>query len=750
MDENFKELGIISDFTIDLAYGKDENDFEIKTPENEMQQGYYWYIKDTEYGGVVDEIVAYTSTKEVTYKGRSWQGILNSYSGMGLPRTNSEVLITSLGVEDNDYIALKGRLDLILNEILNTDLKLNVTVGGIDDEVDIRLSANQKIYDLLTDLCNQLNLKVKTYFDDGEWVVELVHNVNYTQGQYFDTSQYNITAISNKAVPNHLIGVYKKDGKSIIKHIYTDEFGNVQPYYVLDPIHDTPAYNWEYKRALDNKIVEGKDEIVEVIEAGSTVERYDKVSAVVGIDDDHPYGTEGNTPFLRDNDGNPTEPVDWKEKYFTDYYHIKMKTEGGREVPDLTESGELQYELYIQDKEHGDFEPFIPQQTMSNYIWSKSWGSYYKRVEDTENPGWVYKFEPLTDSDVVPTTYKEIMNKDHITGAVRPEPVNWSNDYKNYYIKVTDTQGHETFESVSGISKEYMQLQSASYSTNINNYFQNHIDDYFYKWHYPKWKVEVWWKSGGKWKKAQVPKSVKSDIENDLKSSNVVYVKDSLKNYKVFGTMTLLTAIQEYGVYTSSGKKVGGLNTYKEVLFTKKIKVQRGNVKYIVHPQTTYKTNYISMDDYCKKTKQKKKNLKYKANKYYKKVNYEIAPNWAKSSGDGGWYYKEFSSNTIPDPSQTYYKFTDAIYPPYKRGEAYKKVTDDYTTLCEEMIKKLNEYKEKSQTIEPKLDTDIQEFDVGDVVGGVHPFTKEEMTTRITKKIVKGGTFGVTVEYEIG
>ena len=78
------------------------------------------------------------------------------------------------------------------------------------------------------------------YYEGGIYLgIEQAND--YTQKQYFDNSQYTITANSNVRIPNHLIGIYRKEGKApIIKHIYTDEQGNVQPYYVLDENHEKP------------------------------------------------------------------------------------------------------------------------------------------------------------------------------------------------------------------------------------------------------------------------------------------------------------------------------------------------------------------------------------------------------------------------------------------------------------------------------------------------------------------------------
>ena len=79
-DANLNDIGILQGFTLDLAFGKDENDFQLTTTTDNavLVPGYYIYIDGTEYGGIIDSIEVDTSKGTVIYAGRTWQGILNS------------------------------------------------------------------------------------------------------------------------------------------------------------------------------------------------------------------------------------------------------------------------------------------------------------------------------------------------------------------------------------------------------------------------------------------------------------------------------------------------------------------------------------------------------------------------------------------------------------------------------------------------------------------------------------------------
>ena len=704
MDNDFVEKGIISDFTFDLAYGKDENDFEITTPENEMLQGYYWYVPDTEYGGVVDEIEARSNSAEVVYKGRSWQGILNSFSGVQISEVTSDDLIwSSNGLEQGEFVNFNGSARRLLEHIVN-DLQLPITITDdtYEEVLNYTVNANQYLYDMLTEICTSLRLKIKMYYEGGIYLgIEQAND--YTEKQYFDNSQYTITANSNARIPNHLIGIYRKEGQApIIKHIYTDEQGNVQPYYVLDENHEKPMYNAEYYRCEDNKVVSGINEIVEVVEEGSTVENYDVVTQMVGDDDEHIFGTSGNTPFVRN------APYDWADEYFKSYYRQVKK-----------DNNEVDYEIY-QEQEF-EYEGFIAEDVYPNLNqWKQVWGNFFKYsgLDDEGNP----KYDRLTDDDVADNGVPYVVNRDP-NGNLIQQPNWWKNDWKEAMWREF-RDGQYIWHDAEGATAYGWSKQKKGSRT--PDRWSQEKGEYYFDWTYTiEWKLSIIFKG----------KTVdKKTVKNNL--NNYVIIKSHGEPF-----LTLWGLIK-------MNKKAKNQN------FTKTITVSYGYTKFKVKP-SKHKTERISIDDYCSRTKAKKSSFEWNDRQYWLRTETEVAPNWANSpSLDGKWYLQGHSYDAPPyrdanNHKITYYKEVDSIIPAFTKGNVYRKVTDDYTNLCEAMLKVLNDYKEKAQKIEPKIDTDLQEFDVGDIIGGVHPFTKEQLISRVTKKIVKGGTKGLTVSYEI-
>lgn len=78
-DASYTEVGVIQRYTLDMAFGADENDFELKTGADMLlQPGALVYVEGTEWGGIVDSVQVDETgdVPEVTHRGRTWHGIL--------------------------------------------------------------------------------------------------------------------------------------------------------------------------------------------------------------------------------------------------------------------------------------------------------------------------------------------------------------------------------------------------------------------------------------------------------------------------------------------------------------------------------------------------------------------------------------------------------------------------------------------------------------------------------------------------
>ena len=81
-DASWTELGVVTEYELDMAWGIDENDFELSAPgASGIEPGSRVFVPGTEYGGVVSVLcparTRYGDT--IAYKGRTWHGILDDH-----------------------------------------------------------------------------------------------------------------------------------------------------------------------------------------------------------------------------------------------------------------------------------------------------------------------------------------------------------------------------------------------------------------------------------------------------------------------------------------------------------------------------------------------------------------------------------------------------------------------------------------------------------------------------------------------
>ena len=74
-DHELTDMGVFDAYSISIDLAN-EKDFEIKTAEYRVPIGGYWYIPETEYGGIVRTKSTNSDEEEATYEGSTWRGIL--------------------------------------------------------------------------------------------------------------------------------------------------------------------------------------------------------------------------------------------------------------------------------------------------------------------------------------------------------------------------------------------------------------------------------------------------------------------------------------------------------------------------------------------------------------------------------------------------------------------------------------------------------------------------------------------------
>lgn len=229
------DLGVMHDFTFDLAFGSDENDFELTTNTNNhvCRSGYFLYIENTEYGGIIDKIKVQTESNTLVYKGRTWHGILAS-----------KILEPDAG---EDYLICNGEANEVLGTLINRmNLSSMFKVSPDDSELIIKnYKMNRYIngYEGIMKMLSTVNGKLKINFQESFAVLSAEALVDYSKDNEFDSSQLNFSIEKNYKPVNHMICLGQGDLKErTVIHLYADAQGNisyVQSIFGMDEIMAT-------------------------------------------------------------------------------------------------------------------------------------------------------------------------------------------------------------------------------------------------------------------------------------------------------------------------------------------------------------------------------------------------------------------------------------------------------------------------------------------------------------------------------
>ena len=229
-----EDQGVLSTHSFDLSYGASENDFELTLGANEptLETDACIYIEGTEYGGMVGGIKTSTNGETITYKGRTWHGIMNS-----------KVIQPDAG---EDYIIVSGDANEVLSFLI-ARLGLSGLFVADENSSGVNISNYKfhrycKGYDGAADMLADNGGKLKIAWKDRVVRLSAEPIVDYTEFPV-DGDIATLTIEQNKDKVNHLICLGKGDlaAREVI-HLYADQFGkigDVQHYTGLDEICDT-------------------------------------------------------------------------------------------------------------------------------------------------------------------------------------------------------------------------------------------------------------------------------------------------------------------------------------------------------------------------------------------------------------------------------------------------------------------------------------------------------------------------------
>lgn len=279
MNNAKQDQGVLHDYKLDLAYGQDENDFELQVPASAhcCGAGFYLYVEGTEYGGVVDSIGSDTDAAEVTYTGRTWHGLLNS-----------KIIEPEAG---EDYLVLTGEANAIL-AMLIVRLGLSDLFAASDADSELTISGykmNRYIpaYDGIKKMLKTEAGKLRFTFANGKVILSALPRGNYTQDGDLDSDLVDLKVKRHYHPVNHLIclGRGELSAREVI-HLYVDADGNISKTQTFTGM-DERAEVYDYANAESIEELEngGIDRLKELTLADEVAASFDEDGAQYEIQD---------------------------------------------------------------------------------------------------------------------------------------------------------------------------------------------------------------------------------------------------------------------------------------------------------------------------------------------------------------------------------------------------------------------------------------------------------------------------------
>ena len=267
---NVREL---QDFELDLAFGSDENSFELTCAADlAPREGQFAFIDGGEYGGVVDE-ASYDAGRDaavtVTCKGRTWHGIL---AGKRLlPNSGS------------GYLSVSGKAGAVLASLISR-MGLQAVFSAATDDASVSYAFDRFTdgYSGLKALAKANGRKLAMRRKGSKVELSLPPVVDYANKVDSDLLDFTLTSV-HRCV-NHLVcaGTGELENRAVV-HFYADAAGNVSHKQTLFGVDEIAAL-YDYSNADEAKLEEdGRKKLAEYQTQGSVeVDAHDDIDVDVG------------------------------------------------------------------------------------------------------------------------------------------------------------------------------------------------------------------------------------------------------------------------------------------------------------------------------------------------------------------------------------------------------------------------------------------------------------------------------------
>lgn len=273
-DKTGKALREIADYSLEVAFGEDENTITITADADVMPpNGGYAYIDGTEYGGTIDKIKSGTANNTLSGLGRSWHGVL---AGKRIVPASGQ-----------SHVVVSGQVATVLQQIVDMVglSELFEAPSAESDQVTISNYQFERFVDAYTGLkalCLAYGLKLTMRFASNKVLLGAKAVVDYGSKVDSDLLDFDITVTSR--CTNHLIcgGTGENENRAIV-HFYADAEGNVSHTQTLFGVDEIVGF-YDYSNADEAQLEEdGKKKLEELQTEGEVqVSVHDDLDIDVG------------------------------------------------------------------------------------------------------------------------------------------------------------------------------------------------------------------------------------------------------------------------------------------------------------------------------------------------------------------------------------------------------------------------------------------------------------------------------------
>lgn len=230
-DATGKPVASHASYTLDLAFGSGENDFDLQVEDAALKAGSRIMIDGTEYGGIIDDtdVDVDGGLSAVTWHGRDWHGVLAS-----------KIIEPD---RNNDYLTLSGTIPVIMRTLVSrAGLQglFTVTDESADHKTTCQFDRYVDLYSGLVKMLRASGLKLRLR-NDGDKVSMSAMPVR-TIGDSIDSDLIDFTAKQAAHPINHLICLGKGELKDrTVIHWYADANGTFSHTQTLKGLDERTA-----------------------------------------------------------------------------------------------------------------------------------------------------------------------------------------------------------------------------------------------------------------------------------------------------------------------------------------------------------------------------------------------------------------------------------------------------------------------------------------------------------------------------